>query len=233
MSLTIKSRWRGALGESRTPENRKKTVMNIKYDKGNLTLIHLGFLHEKVMNVNFNKKSLKRKDALNVKHLKVRQRGRREAYVNRPLRSFISDQDRNIQGVTVFGGNMEKVKGTINQSHYALLRMWWDPYGFHQTPNMEDTQWTRGVDALKKVTEFREEPSLHLCILSKIEALGVFPGIGKDGQTENQPNMEHRWRSQDHQDSSGAAFGLNRLQISASGPDTGPLRIQWSPAEGQ
>lgn len=75
------------------------------------------------MNVNFNKKSLKRKDALNVKHLKVRQRGRREAYINRPLRFFISDQDRSIQGVTVFGDNMEKVKGTINQSHYELLRM--------------------------------------------------------------------------------------------------------------
>lgn len=75
------------------------------------------------MNVNFHKKSLKRKYALNVKRLKVRQRGRREAYVNRPLRIFISDQDRNIQGVTVFGDNMEKVKGTINQSHYELLRM--------------------------------------------------------------------------------------------------------------
>lgn len=92
---------------------------------------------------------------------------------------------------------------------------------------------TRDVDALKKVKEFREEPSLHLCIFSKIEALGVFPGIGKDGQTDNQPNMEHRWRSQDHQDGTGAAFSLDRLQISASGPDTGPLRIQWSPAEGQ
>lgn len=97
---------------------------------------------------------------------------------------------------------------------------------------------TWDVDALKKVTEFREAPSRHICILLKIEAAVVFPGIGKDGQTDNQPSIQHRWRCSGppgryHQQVLVLHSAWKRLEISASGPGTGPLMIQWSPAECQ
>lgn len=43
--------------------------------------------------------------------------------------------------------------------------MWQYPHGFYQMLNMEKTD--QNIDALEKVTECREEPSLNICILLK------------------------------------------------------------------